>query len=493
MHMRKYLFLPFTHFRIICVFLLMTGVSVVFGQTVSHPSGYAAMNGGTTGGGNATPDTVTTADDFKAVATQDTPAVIVVQGKLNVGEVNIGSNKTIIGADTESGLYGGVIKVKGRNDIFQNLIIGPSGDGDDGMELSGATNIYITKCEFYDGADGNLDIVRQSDYVTVSWCKFYYVNQTTHKNTLMIGNRDDATADRGKLHVTLHHNWFAEKCNSRMPRVRFGHVHIYNNYYNSVGNNYCIGIGVECNIRLENTLFDNINDPWADYGGRDNGKLGWSGLKFVNCTQPTFMPNTYPVFDVPYPYTLDSVDHVEAIVRSCAGNVFNANCSDTTYIPPPYYTLSIFKRGRGSISPSSGSYPADTTIALTAIAEEGWQFDQWSGDVSGTDNPLSVTMNSNKSITAKFVEITTESVSKPHSVCRIYPNPVQDRLNIELGNNSLSGSVLRMFDHTGRILREETIQGTRHMLDLGSLSPGMYILSISDRNKVFRIGHISKQ
>jgi pectate lyase len=292
-------------------------LTVTTDSLVAVPDGYAT---GTTGGGAATPITVSTPAAFHSAVNNDTPAVIIVQGRLDVGTVRIGSNKTILGADANSGLYGGIVQVRGTNYIFQNLTIGPSHD--DAMEISGARYVFIHKCEFFDGADGNIDIVRQADFVTVSWCKFYYVNQTTHKFVNLIGNGDDVTADAGKLHVTMHHNWYAEGCRERMPRVRYGHVHVYNNYYNSVGNNYCIGIGVHCRIRVENCHFDNVNSPWADYGGvAVDGQIGWSGLKFTSASQPAFIANSFPVFTPPYAYTLTPVDDVKSLVTAGAGNV----------------------------------------------------------------------------------------------------------------------------------------------------------------------------
>ncbi|MBN2037369.1 MAG: T9SS type A sorting domain-containing protein [Chitinispirillaceae bacterium] len=300
--------------------IAFVAISSTDAQTIAVADGYAE---GTTGGGNASPKTVSSASDFKNAVGNNNAAVIIVSGRLNVGEVSIGSNKTIVGANASSGLYGGRIKVGGTNYIFQNLTIGPSST--DAMELSGATKAFIHKCEFWDGADGSLDIVRQSDYVTVSWCKFYYVNQTEHRNTILIGNGDDVTADEGKLHVTMHHNWFAEKCDQRMPRVRFGHVHIYNNYYNSTGSLYCIGTGVHCRIRVENSHFDDVNTPWQDYSGMANdGQIGWADLKFSNgASQPTYAPNKFPVFTPPYSFSMDKVEDVMGIVRAGAGNVFS--------------------------------------------------------------------------------------------------------------------------------------------------------------------------
>lgn len=333
---------------LILVVLLFNCVFQTMAQpAIEVPDGYAA---GTTGGGDATPITVSTATDFKTAIAGNTPAVIYVNGLLNVGNVSIGSNKTVVGMTEESGLTGGMVRLTGTNYIIQNLTFGPASG--DVMEVSGATKVFITKCSFRDCTDELLSIVRQSDFVTVSWCKFYFSQSHSHAFGSLIGNRDDATADRGKLHVTMHHNWYGNGVRGRMPRVRYGHVHIYNNYFNSTGNGYCIGVGFECNIRLEYSCFESVSSSWADYGGASNGKIGWSNIKFVNSTQPTFMPNTYPVFAVPYTYYLDSVDSVKAIVTAGAGNVLSG---------PPVAVTGV------SLSPDSAMVGIDGTMQLTAI------------------------------------------------------------------------------------------------------------------------------
>ena len=86
------------------VSILVVCLSSANAQTVATPDGYGKD---ATGGGNATPQTVTSAANFKTAASGDNPAVIIVDGNLNVGDFSIGSNKTIIGADQNAGLYGG--------------------------------------------------------------------------------------------------------------------------------------------------------------------------------------------------------------------------------------------------------------------------------------------------------------------------------------------------------------------------------------------------
>ena len=59
----------------------------------------------------------------------------------------------------------------------------------------------------------------------------------------------------------------------------------------------------------------------------------------------------------------------------------------------------------GEIRRSSNDsyYPTGTNITLTAEAASGWEFDGWSGDLTGKTNPATVTINANKSVVANFV------------------------------------------------------------------------------------------
>jgi len=56
----------------------------------------------------------------------------------------------------------------------------------------------------------------------------------------------------------------------------------------------------------------------------------------------------------------------------------------------------------GTVIPSTGWYDADAVLALTAIPNPGFLFDHWSGDLSSTYNPETLTMDSPKIVTANF-------------------------------------------------------------------------------------------
>ena len=81
--------------------------------------------------------------------------------------------------------------------------------------------------------------------------------------------------------------------------------------------------------------------------------------------------------------------------------------------PTPTYTLSVSvsPSGAGSVSPLGGEYESGEQVTLTASPATGYLFNHWSGDVSGTISTITITMDSNKSLTAHFVEKFTLSIT----------------------------------------------------------------------------------
>ena len=84
----------------------------------------------------------------------------------------------------------------------------------------------------------------------------------------------------------------------------------------------------------------------------------------------------------------------------------NANKNITvnfTLIPVNTFVLNVLaNNGTVSKNPSLVSYNSGATVQLTATANSGYTFTSWSGDANGSLNPLTVTMNSDKNITANF-------------------------------------------------------------------------------------------
>ena len=78
----------------------------------------------------------------------------------------------------------------------------------------------------------------------------------------------------------------------------------------------------------------------------------------------------------------------------------------------PTYTLTIYIEGQGDVTHipagtvivplQSSYYFSGTQVILSANAAAGWHFTGWSGDLSGAVNPVTVTLDADKVITATF-------------------------------------------------------------------------------------------
>lgn len=253
----------------------MLAAGVVLGATlvtsafaVTSPdfpmAGFATQNGGTTGGKGYSEVTVDNVSDLKSYAKAGNKIIYVKPGTY-MGPVEVGSNVTIYGyqgAIIAQPASGSAMKLSGsKNVIIRNLKFKGAGahddDDEDCLQVNHESkNVWIDHVDIYDGHDGNLDITNASDYVTISWTKFSYTSASTgHQFSNLIGNSKTKTSDRGHLNVTIHHTWWADGVVERMPRVRFGKVHVANSLFDSKNASYCVRAAIEADIRIERNVF----------------------------------------------------------------------------------------------------------------------------------------------------------------------------------------------------------------------------------------------
>lgn len=281
--------------------------------------GFAA---GTTGGVGGSTVTVTNATDFVAHATSDNPVTIRVQGAIDIGSARIKPNKTILGLGATASLQGSLGLYETSNVIVQNLSLSnpaDAGEGDCITIKNNTTKVWVDHCTFGDSTDGQLDITNGSDFITVSHCKFAYTVNGGHNFSMLIGSSDSRTSDAGKLRVTLHNNWWSTLAVERMPSVRFGRVHAYNNYFSSAGNNYCIRSRIDAETLIQNNFFENVKDPYVIYvTSGTTGKIRATGNVFVN-TKGSYDDGNDTVFTPSYAYTLKPGADVKSSVIANAG------------------------------------------------------------------------------------------------------------------------------------------------------------------------------
>ena len=71
--------------------------------------------------------------------------------------------------------------------------------------------------------------------------------------------------------------------------------------------------------------------------------------------------------------------------------------------------------GNGRVLPASGSFQEGKVVWIEAVPDAGWQFDGWSGDGSGTDSSLLVTVDRDRQIVAEFSELADSTIVQINS------------------------------------------------------------------------------
>lgn len=267
--------------------------------------------------------------------------------------VHVPSNTSIIGMDNAK-LKGVNLVLDSDNVIIRNIQFEspydyfPSWDPNDGPEgnwnsqydsisIKGGTHIWIDHSSFQDGPetvekyfgrkyehrDGLVDITNEADYITISYSTF-----ENHNKTMLIGSSDSKISDEGKLHVTLHHNYFHNVV-QRLPRVRFGQVHVYNNYFASDTTNgeyayaYALGVGKNSQIYAENNVADIEGKDYSSFVKVFGGKqLTTVNNMFNGQIIDTFNDTLTPVDWKPELFTtIDPVNEVkENVLHNARAN-----------------------------------------------------------------------------------------------------------------------------------------------------------------------------
>lgn len=98
---------------------------------------------------------------------------------------------------------------------------------------------------------------------------------------------------------------------------------------------------------------------------------------------------------------------IATITATTADGGYSASCEITVLdqeIQQFTITTSVTGSGTITLSPTGGTYDSGTVVSITATPGSGFQFEGWSGDLTGTQNPASITVTEDFSIAATFTE-----------------------------------------------------------------------------------------
>ena len=137
-------------------------------------------------------------------------------------------------------------------------------------------------------------------------------------------------------------------------------------------------------------------------GGTVNPTSSTTGSDGKLASLPTPTRSGY-TFDGWYTASTGGTEVSESRVYSASATIY-ARWTEEVIVQPTTYTLTIAASDGGTVSPSVGAHTYDdgTSVTVTASANTGYTFKNWSGESTSTNSTINITMNGNKTLTANF-------------------------------------------------------------------------------------------
>ncbi len=171
----------------------------------------------------------------------------------------------------------------------------------------------------------------------------------------------------------------------------------------------------------------------------------------------------------------------------------NANLGDSRWVnpSPSVSPLNVEIIGEGSVEFSPERlglvFENGTPVQVTAIADSGYEFIGWGGDISGSANPETITIDAAKNITVSFDPLTNVkddlNVPNVYSLEQNYPNPFNPSTSIKFSIKETGLTSLVIYDLLGqkvKTLFEKEVKAGIHYyyLNAADLSSGIYLYQI---------------
>ncbi|KAF9483316.1 pectate lyase B [Pholiota conissans] len=305
--------------------VLFVTVQTVLGGLVKRAStsdvatlGYATLNGGTTGGSGGATTTVSTLAALTSAVSGTGKKIVLISGTITGNAVvKVGSNTSVIGKSGSALVGVGLRVLDSSNVIIRNVkiskVLASAGDA---IGIQSSHQVWVDHVDLSsdrdhdkDYYDGLLDITHGCTGVTVTNSKLY-----NHWKANLIGHSDNNGAEDVAITVTIANNYYSN-LNSRTPSFRFGHGHIFNNFFEN--NNDGINTRDGAQLLVENNVWTGTDKPLY---ATDTGYAVARGNDFGGAS------NTAPVgtfTSAPYSYSLLAVGSVKSSVVANAGQTLS--------------------------------------------------------------------------------------------------------------------------------------------------------------------------
>ncbi len=206
-------------------------------------------------------------------------------------------------------------------------------------------------------------------------------------------------------------------------------------------------------------------------------------------------------------YGCDTITTVTATPATCYnfikwtenGSTVSTNASYSFTVTANRNLLAIFEPKRYNISlaanptnggtvSGAGNFACDSSLTVKAKIKTGYQFTNWTegSTIVSTDSNYTFLMAGTRSLKANFSLVTGIKQTTINEISKIYPNPANDILQIEIRSKQNTSITLNIIDMKGSLLETKTINNTKGTFntsfDVSKLAKGNYLLNLYDED-----------
>jgi len=156
------------------------------------------------------------------------------------------------------------------------------------------------------------------------------------------------------------------------------------------------------------------------------------------------------------------------------------------FVPKRYNITLVASPTNGGTVTGAGNFACDSSLTVKAKIKTGYKFTNWTEGttVVSTDSNYTFLISGARSLKANFSLITSIKQTTINEISKIYPNPANEILQIEIRSKQYTSFTLNIIDMKGSLLETKTISNTKGIFntsfDVSKLAKGNYILNLYD-------------
>ena len=177
-------------------------------------------------------------------------------------------------------------------------------------------------------------------------------------------------------------------------------------------------------------------------------------------------------------------------IYSAARNTIVQMLSDRTltanFVPKRYNITLVANPTNGGSVFGAGNFACDSTLTVKAKVKTGYKFTNWTdgSTIVSTDSNYTFLVSGARNLKANFSIITGIKQTTINEISKIYPNPADDILQVEIRSKQNTSLTLNIIDMKGSLLETKTLTNSKGTFntsfDVSKLAKGNYILNLYD-------------